>query len=142
MTVSILTCFLSIEIITIYDSFLLRLQTLSSSFSFLKVSFVMFFILFVYFWLCWVFLALHRFVLVAASGGTLQLPCAGFSLQWLLLLQSKPLCKYASGVVAHQLSCPVACGILVPRSEIEPVSPALAGGVLTTRLSGKSLSSS
>ena len=43
-----------------------------------------------------------------------------------------------SVVVAHRLSCPVACGILVPRPGIEPTSPALEGGVLTTGPPGKS----
>ena len=42
-------------------------------------------------------------------------------------------------VVAHGLSCPAACGILVPRPGIEPVSPALEGRFLTTGPPGKSL---
>ena len=46
------------------------------------------FILFIYFWLCWVFVAAHGLSLVAVSGGYSSLRCAGFSLQWLLLLQS------------------------------------------------------
>ena len=44
--------------------------------------FVFFFILiivFIYFWLCWIFVAAQTF---------LQLWCLGFSLQWFLLLQS------------------------------------------------------
>ena len=44
----------------------------------------------------------------------------------------------ASGVVAHRLSCPATCGILVPGSGIEPVSPALAGRFLTIGPPGKS----
>ena len=44
--------------------------------------------LFIYFWLRWVFFAAHRLSLVAASGGYSSLQCAGFSLQWLLLLWS------------------------------------------------------
>ena len=36
-------------------------------------------------------------------------------------------------VVASGLSCPAACGILVPSRGIEPVSPALQGRFLTTR---------
>ena len=36
------------------------------------------------------------------------------------------------------LSCPTACGILVPSPEVEPVSPALEGGFLTTGPPGKS----
>ena len=39
------------------------------------------------FWLCWVFGAAHGLPLVAASGGYSSLWCAGFSLQWLLLLR-------------------------------------------------------
>ena len=35
------------------------------------------------------------------------------------------------------LSCPVACGILVPQQEIEPTSPALEGRFLTTGSPGK-----
>ena len=34
--------------------------------------------------------------------------------------------------MALGLSCPVACGILVPRPGIEPLSPALEGRFLTT----------
>ena len=40
--------------------------------------------------------------------------------------------------MAHQLSGPVTCRILVPRPVIVPMSPALAGGFLTTGLPGKS----
>ena len=39
---------------------------------------------------------------------------------------------WASVVMAHRLSCPDACGILVPRPGIEPTSPALAGGFIST----------
>ena len=41
-----------------------------------------------YFWLRWVFVAVRRLSLVAASGGYSSLQCTGFSLRWLLLLQS------------------------------------------------------
>ena len=37
-----------------------------------------------------------------------------------------------SVVMAHRLSCPMACGILVPQSEFEPESPALEERFLTT----------
>ena len=43
-----------------------------------------------------------------------------------------------SVVAACRLSCPVACGILVPRPGIKPMSPALEGGFLTTGPPGKS----
>ena len=44
-----------------------------------------------FFWgggLRWVFIAARRLSLVVASGGYCLLRCAGFSLRWLLLLQS------------------------------------------------------
>ena len=40
-----------------------------------------------YFWLRWVFVAAHGLSLVVVSGGSSSLWCAGFSLQWLLLLR-------------------------------------------------------
>ena len=43
---------------------------------------------FIYFCLHWVFVALYRLSLVAENRGYSSLFCAGFSLQWLLLLQS------------------------------------------------------
>ena len=43
---------------------------------------------FIRFWLRWVFVAVRGLSLVAASGGYSSLRCAGFSLLWLLLLQS------------------------------------------------------
>ena len=47
------------------------------------------FILFIiYFWLRWIFVAAHGLSLVMESGGYASLQCAGFSLWWLLLLQS------------------------------------------------------
>ena len=44
---------------------------------------------------------------------------------------------WALVVVAQGFSCPLACGILLPRPRIEPMSPALAGGLLTTGPPGK-----
>ena len=44
-----------------------------------------------------------------------------------------------SVVAANGLSCPAACGILVPQPGIEPASPALEGGFLTAGPPGKSL---
>ena len=46
------------------------------------------FILFIYFWLHWVFVAALGLSLVVASGGYSSLQCTGFSLWQLLLLQS------------------------------------------------------
>jgi len=45
----------------------------------------------------------------------------------------------ASVVAVSGLSCAMTCGILVPRPEIEPIFPALAGRFLTTGPPGKSL---
>ena len=44
-----------------------------------------------------------------------------------------------SADLAHRLSCSIACGILIPRPGVEPVSPALAGGFLSTGPPRKSL---
>ena len=38
---------------------------------------------------------------------------------------------HSAGSRAHGLSCPIACGILVPQPEIEPMSPTLQSGFLT-----------
>ena len=46
------------------------------------------FLFFGFFWLRWVFVAVRGLSLVAASGGYSLLQCTGFSLRWLLLLQS------------------------------------------------------
>ena len=46
------------------------------------------FILFIYFWLRWVFIAARGLSLVAPSGGYSSLWCVGFSLWWLFLLWS------------------------------------------------------
>ena len=93
--------------------------------------------LFIYFWLCWVFIAAHRLSLVVASGGYSSLRCAGFSLQWLLLLQS------TGSRRAGFSSCGARAQLLhsmwdLPGSGLEPVSPALAGRFLTTVPPGKS----
>ena len=50
--------------------------------------FINLFILFIYLWLRWVFVAARGLSLVAVSGGYSSLWCAGFSLWWLLLLWS------------------------------------------------------
>ena len=50
---------------------------------------------------------------------------------------SQALGARASVVVAHGLSCSTACRDL-PRPGLEPVSPVLAGGFLTTATPGKS----
>ena len=51
---------------------------------------------FIYFWLCWVFIAAHGLSLVAVSGDYSSLCYTGFSSWWLLLLGS-------TGPRAHRL---------------------------------------
>ena len=89
--------------------------------------------------------------IVAASGGYSSLRCIGFSLQWFLFLRSMGsrhagfhscgwwALEHSSVVVAHRLSCSVACGIFLDQGS-NPVSPALAGRSLTTVPPGKPLS--
>ena len=63
----------------------------------------------------------------------------GSSLQALGVLRvSRPPERAGSVVVNGVLSCPAACGILVPQPEMEPMSPALEGRFLTTGPCGKS----
>ena len=64
---------------------------------------LLFIYLFIYFWLCRVFIAGHGLSLVAASGGYSSLRCVGFSSRCLLLLRSLG----SSVAVAHGLS---SCG--------------------------------
>ena len=93
--------------------------------------------LFIYFWLRWVFVAVRRLSLVAVSGGCSPLWCPGFSLRWLLLLWSTGSRCAGSVVVAHRLSCSMGLWDL-PGPGLQPFSPALAGGFLTTASPGKS----
>ena len=84
-------------------------------------SFFLFINLFIYFWLHWVFKAERSLCLQLLPS----LLCAGFSLQWLILLRStgfrhagsvvvaRGLQSAGSVVVAHGLSRSVACGIFL-----------------------------
>ena len=94
-----------------------------------------YFILFIYLWLCWVFVSVRGLSLVAASGGHSSSPCVGLSL-------SRPL------VAEHRLqtrrlsNCGSRAQLLrgmwdLPRPGLEPVSPALAGRFSTTAPPGK-----
>ena len=66
--------------------------------------------LFIYFWLCWVFVAVQGLSLVAASGGYSSSQCTGLSLSRPLLLRSTGSRCAGSVVVAHGLSCSAARG--------------------------------
>ena len=102
--------------------------------------------LFIYFWLHWVFIAACGLSLVATSGGYSLLWCVGFSLQWLLSLWSMGsrhagFSSYGSQALEHRLSrvrAQFLHGIWdLPGPGLKPVSPALAGGFLTTAPPGK-----
>ena len=67
--------------------------------------------LFIYFWLCWVFVSVRGLSLVAASGDHSSSRCAGLSLSRPLLLRSTGSSRAGSAVVAHGPSCSLACGI-------------------------------
>ena len=67
--------------------------------------------LFIYFWLCWVFVSVRRLSVVAASGGHSSSRCVGLSLSRPLLLRSTGSRRAGSVIVAHGPSCSVACGI-------------------------------
>ena len=71
----------------------------------------LFIYLFIYFWLCWVFVSVRGLSLVAASGGHSSSRCAGLSLSRPLLLRSTGSRRAGSAVVAHGPSCSAACAI-------------------------------
>ena len=67
--------------------------------------------LFIYLWLCWVFVSVRGLSLVAASGGHSSSRCAGLSLSWPLPLRSTGSRRAGSVIVAHGRSCSAACGL-------------------------------
>ena len=109
-----------------------------------------------YFWLCWVFVAAHGLFSSCGEWDHSLLRCAGFSSRWPLLSCCEARAKgtWASVVVARRLSscglralehrlsscirAQLLCGMWdLPRPGLKPVSPALAGGFLTTAAPGK-----
>ena len=70
-----------------------------------------FLILFIYLWLCWVFVSVRGLSLVAASGGHSSSRCAGLSLSRPLLLRNTGSRRAGSAIVAHGPSRSAACGI-------------------------------
>ena len=67
--------------------------------------------LFIYFWLCWVFLSVRGLSPVAASGDHSSSRCAGLSLLRPLPLRSTGSRRAGSVIVAHGPSCSATCGI-------------------------------
>ena len=70
-------------------------------------------ILFIYLfiWLCWVFVSVRGLSLAAASWGHSSSRCAGLSLPRPLLWRSTGSRRAGSVIVAHGPSCSAACGI-------------------------------
>ena len=71
-----------------------------------------FFLIFIYLWLCWVFVSVRGLSLVVASGGHSSSQCAGLPLTRTLLLRSTGSRRAGSVIVAHGPSCSAAYGIL------------------------------
>ena len=67
--------------------------------------------LFIYFWLCWVFVSVRGLSPVAASGDHSSSRCAGLSLSRPFVAEHGSRCA-GSVVVAHGPSSSAACGIL------------------------------
>ena len=67
--------------------------------------------LFIYFWLCWVFVSVRGLSLVVASRGHSSSWFAGLSLSRPLLLRSTGSRRAGSVIVAHGPRCSAACGI-------------------------------
>ena len=78
---------------------------------FFAEKFYLFIYLFIYFWLCWVFVSVQGLSLVVASGGHSSSRCVGLSLSRPLLLRSTGSRRAGSVVVAHGPSCSAACEI-------------------------------
>ena len=68
-------------------------------------------LLFIYLWLCWVFVSVRGLSLVVESGDHSSSRCTGLSPSWPLLLRSTGSRCAGSVIVAHGPSCSVACGI-------------------------------
>ena len=64
-----------------------------------------------FFWLCWVLVAVPGLSLVVASRDYSSLRCEGFHCSGFSCCGAQTLGARASVVVAHGLSCSVACGI-------------------------------
>ena len=73
--------------------------------------FNLFIYLFIYLWLCWVFVSVRGLSPVAASWGHSSSRCAGLSLSRPLLLRSTGSRRTGSVIVAHGPSRSAACGI-------------------------------
>ena len=80
-----------------------------------------FLFVFIFFWLCWVFVSVRGLSVVAASGGHSSSRCASLSLSQPLLLWSTGSRRACSVVVAHGPRSSAACGIF-PNQGSNPCS--------------------
>ena len=97
----------------------------SSFFSFFfisRYSFLIIIYLFIYLWLCWVFVSVRGLSPVVASRGHSSSQCAGLSLSRPLLLRSTGSRRAGSVIVAHGPSRSAACGIF-PDQGSNPCPP-------------------
>ena len=69
------------------------------------------FYLFIYLWLCWVFVSVRGLSPVVASGGHSLSRCTGLSPSRPFSLRSTGSRRAGSVIVAYRPSCSVACGI-------------------------------
>ena len=95
---------------TYLDKYLRKYKTFTYFFFFLKVLAPLI-IIYLFIWLCWVFVSVRGLPLAAASGGHSSSRCTGLSLSRPLLLRSTGSRRAGSVVVAHGPSCSAACGI-------------------------------
>ena len=99
----------------IQHSFRTSIQLTATTFFFFFLKefllFLLFIYLFIYFWLCSVFVSVQGLSLVAASRGHSSSRCAGLSLSRPLLLWSTSSRHAGAVVVAQGPSCSAACGI-------------------------------
>ena len=93
--------------------------------------------LFIYLWLCWVFVSVRGLSLVVASGGHSSSRCAGLSLSRPLVAEHRlQTCRLSNRGSRAQL---LRSMWDPPRPGLEPVSPALAGRLSNTAPPGKPL---
>ena len=133
--------------VSLFFCFLDEIYSISGSTSIIIIFFLNLFNVFI-FGCHWVFVAARGLSLFAASGGYSSLWCTGFSLRWLLLLWStgskcEAFSSCGSWAPERRLSsCGLRAQLLrgmwdLPGPGLEPVSPALAGGFLTTAPPGE-----
>ena len=91
---------------------------------------------FIYFWLCWIFTVAWAFLQLWRMGATLQLQRVGFSPGGFSCCRAQALWHVGSVVAAGVQFLPSMWDL--PAPGIDPMSPTLAGGFLSTVPPGKS----